>query len=246
MTERQSAPLRIQLVTLAAILAVYELFVRSHLFYAGALPPLSDVASGIWHELVRPAFYSNLGITAYEVAAGFVVATALGVGAGIVLGAQQTLGAICAPFIDAFATSPKIIYLPVIMLIVGTGPPSKVWMAVLSALFPIVISVAAEMREINPMFIDVAHAFRCSSLQMATKIYIPALMPSIVGGMRLGLGLSILTVLLGEIKIGDKGLGYLTIDAYNGYRMPEMYALLLLIFTIAVVTNMVIGRVTKH
>lgn len=246
MMRKAPAALRIQVITLAVALAVYELLARSHLFYSGALPPLFDIAGGVAREVVRPDFYANLGITAYEVVAGFTIATACGVTLGIVLGAQRTLGAIVAPFIDAVATSPKIIYLPVIMLVVGTGPISKVGMAVLSAIFPIVISVAAEMREISPTLIDVARTFRCSPMQMAMKIYLPALRPAIVGGMRLGLGLSVLTVLLGEIKIGDKGLGYLTIDAYNHYRIPEMYGLLLLIFTMAVVVNILIGRVASR
>jgi NitT/TauT family transport system permease protein len=239
-------PLRIQLATLMVVLGLYEGLARSNLFYAGAMPPLFTIASSVVHELTLPAFYTNLGVTAVEVIAGFVVATIAGAALGIVLGAQRVAGAILAPFIDSVATSPKIIYLPVIMLIVGTGPPSKVGMAILSAIFPIIISVAAEVPQIKQTLINVALAFRCSPWQLATKVYVPALMPALIGGMRLGFGLSVLTVLLGEIKIGDQGLGYLTIDAYNHYRIPEMYALLLLVFVLAVATNMVIGRLARR
>jgi NitT/TauT family transport system permease protein len=238
-------PLRIQLLTIIVVLAFYEGLARSKIFYAGALPPLFTIAASVVHELSLPEFYTNLSVTALEVFAGFAVATVAGAALGIALGARPVLGAVLAPFIDSVATSPKIIYLPVIMLILGTGPPSKVGMAILSAIFPIVISIAAEVPQIKSTLINVGRAFRCSPWQMATKIYVPALMPALIGGMRLGLGLSVLTVLLGEIKIGDQGLGYLTIDAYNHYRIPEMYALLLLVFALAVATNVLIGRLTR-
>src|SRR5215469_8085285 len=176
---------------------------------------------------------------------GFVIAIAAGVLLGIMLGAAPLLGTVIAPFIDSLATTPKIIFLPIAMLLVGTGPPSKVLMAALSAIFPIMIAVAAGMRQINPVLIRVGQSFRCSWWQMATKIYMPSLRLPIIGGARLGFGLCIVITLLSEIKISKLGLGFLTIDAYNHYQIPQMYALLLLIFIIAVGMNALISRFTS-
>jgi ABC-type nitrate/sulfonate/bicarbonate transport system permease component len=119
-------------------------------------------------------------------------------------------------------------------------------MAALSAIFPVMIAVAAGMRQIPPVFIRVGESFRLSWWQMVTKIYMPALAQPIIGGARLGFGLCIVITLLCEIKISKLGLGFLTIDAYNHYQIPQMYALLLLIFVIAVVTNAVISRLAAR
>lgn len=236
----------VQLFTLASILAIYEALSRSGLFYQGAIPPLGQVFGALFAELAKPDLYANLWVTAYEVLFGFIIAMGAGVLLGIALGATPFLGRVLAPFIDSLATTPKIIFLPIAMLLVGTGPPSKVAMAALSALFPITIAVAAGVREIKPVFINVGRSFRCNWWQMMTKIYLPSLAQPIVVGARLGFGLCIVITLLCEIKISKLGLGFLTIDAYNQYRIPQMYALLLLIFIIAVGTNALISRLASR
>ncbi|HXF33698.1 MAG TPA: ABC transporter permease subunit [Candidatus Acidoferrales bacterium] len=236
----------IQVATLIVILGIYEMLSRSGRFYQGAIPPLGEIGRAFVVQLAQPDLYLNLWVTAYEVVFGFAIAMAVGVLLGIVLGAAPLLGTVVAPFIDSLATTPKIIFLPIAMLLVGTGPPSKVLMAALSAIFPVMIAVAAGMRQINPVLIRVGRSFRCSWWQMVTKIYMPSLSQPIVSGARLGFGLCIVITLLSEIKISKLGLGFLTIDAYNHYQIPQMYALLLLIFVIAVGTNALISRLASR
>jgi NitT/TauT family transport system permease protein len=236
----------IQSVTLIVILAIYEGLARSGWFYQGAIPPLGEIARAFVTQFGQPDLYANLWVTAYEVLIGFALAMAAGVLFGVVLGAAPLLGAVVAPFVDSLATTPKIIFLPIAMLLVGTGPPSKVLMAALSAIFPVMIAVAAGMREINPVLIRVGRSFRCTWWQMVTKIYIPSLKAPIISGARLGFGLCIVITLLSEIKISKLGLGFLTIDAYNHYQIPQMYALLLLIFVIAVGMNALITRLSSR
>lgn len=232
----------IQAVTLAVILGIYEGLSRSGWFYQGAIPPLGQIFAAFFAQLTQPDLYLNLWVTAYEVVLGFVIAMVAGVLFGIVLGAAPLLNTVVAPFVDSLATTPKIIFLPIAMLLVGTGPPSKVLMAALSAVFPVMIAVAAGMHQIPPVLIKVGRSFRCSWAQMVMKVYMPALAQPIISGARLGFGLCIVITLLCEIKISKLGLGFLTIDAYNQYRIPQMYALLLLIFVIAVGTNALISR----
>jgi ABC-type nitrate/sulfonate/bicarbonate transport system permease component len=94
----------------------------------------------------------------------------------------------------------------------------------------------------NPVFVRVGRSFNASPWQMVTKIYLPALVPAVANGMRLGLGLAIIGALLAEAKLSDRGIGFLAIDDYNHYRIPQMYALLLIIFAIAIAANVAIGR----
>lgn len=235
-------PRAIQGVTLVVLLGAYEGLARSGWFYQGAIPPLGQIGSAFFAQLAQPDLYANLWVTAYEVMSGFVIAMGAGILFGIVLGAAPLLNAVVAPFVDSLATTPKIIFLPIAMLLVGTGPPSKVLMAALSAVFPVMIAVAAGMRQIDPVLIRVGRSFRCSWWQTVTKIYLPSLALPIISGARLGFGLCIVITLLCEIKISKLGLGFLTIDAYNHYQIPQMYALLLLIFVIAVGANALISR----
>lgn len=238
--------LAIQLATIVAALAVYELVARSGIFYQGVLPPLAEIGRALVAELGQPEFYANLWVSAYEVFLGFAFGLVAGVLLGIVLGAAPVVSDVAAPFVDVFATTPKIIYLPIAMLLLGTGPASKVAMAAGSAIFPIVIAVAGGMRRIDPVLVRVGRSFRCTWAQMVAKIYLPSLVRPVVVGARLGFGLCIVIVLLSEIKIANKGIGYLTIDAYNHYRIPQMYALLLLIFAVAICANALITRLSTR
>jgi ABC-type nitrate/sulfonate/bicarbonate transport system permease component len=235
--------LGIQVATIAVVLAAYEALARSHLLYAGVVPPLGEIASALIVQLVTPATYANLAVSVAEILVGFILATVAGVIAGIVIGSRPWLRAAAGPYLDGIATAPKIVFFPIAILLFGVGPASKAALGALSAFFPVALTVAAAVRHINPVFVRVGRSFNATPWQMIAKVYIPALIPAIVNGMRLGLGLAIVGVLLGEIKLSDRGIGFLTIDEYNHFRIPQMYATLIIVFLLAVAANAAIGRI---
>jgi ABC-type nitrate/sulfonate/bicarbonate transport system permease component len=241
MTDRRRV-LTIQLVTIAVALALYEAIARSGLLYQGVLPPLGAIAAALVAALASASTYTNLGVTALEVAIGFAGATLAGIALGILVGSRRWLGAALGPYLDGLATAPKIVFFPIAILLFGVGPASKAALGALSAFFPVVLTVAAAVRRMNPVFVRVGRSFNASPWQMVTKIYLPALVPAVANGMRLGLGLAIIGALLAEAKLSDRGIGFLAIDDYNHYRIPQMYALLLIIFAIAIAANVAIGR----
>jgi ABC-type nitrate/sulfonate/bicarbonate transport system permease component len=81
---------------------------------------------------------------------------------------------------------------------------------------------------------------------MATRIYLPALRPSLVTSLRLGFGLAVVGVLLAEIKLSNAGLGFLANEHYSHYRVPDLYAVLTLVFLVAVGLNSLMGRFTER
>ena len=127
-------------------------------------------------------------------------------------------------------------------MILGVGPESKVALGTLSCFFPVALSVAAGMRQIDKVLIRVGNSFRANSWQMVTKIYLPAMRHPIINGIRLGLGVALIGTLLAETKLSNRGLGYLVIQAYSLFDMPRMYALLIVLFVLAIGANALIGR----
>ena len=119
----------------------------------------------------------------------------------------------------------------------GVGGGSKIAMGAVSCFFPIALSVAAGMRQIDPVLIRVGTSFRANAWQMATKIYLPAMRHPIVNGLRLGLGVALIGTLLAETKLSNRGLGFLVIQAYNSFNMPLLYAILVVLFVIAIGIN---------
>jgi ABC-type nitrate/sulfonate/bicarbonate transport system permease component len=124
----------------------------------------------------------------------------------------------------------------------GVGPASKVAMGALSCFFPIVLSVASGMRQIDPVLIRVGQSFKASRWQTAIKIHLPAMRAPILNGVRLGLGVAIIGTLLAETKLSNVGVGYLIMQAYSVFDMPRMYAMLIVLFTLAIGANALVGR----
>lgn len=237
---------RVRLATLLAAALLWEGMARSGWLYEGVVPPLTAVLRAFVALLITAETYHHLAVTAWEVVAGFGIGLVTGVAFGIWMGARPFFGRAIAPYVDGLATAPKIVFLPIVMLLFGVGVTSKIALGALSAFFPVTLNTAAGMRAINPVLIRVGHSFRLSRVQMVQKIYLPALLDSIVVSMRLGLGVAIIGVLLAEIKLADRGLGFLAIDHYNQFRIPQMYALLLFIFILAIAANVLIGRLSRR
>jgi ABC-type nitrate/sulfonate/bicarbonate transport system permease component len=243
---RGASIVRIRAITIAAALVAWELLARSGLLYEEVVPPLEKVAAAFVALLVTADTYRHLGVTAWEVGAGFVIGFAAGVACGVPMGARRFFGEAVAPYVNGLATAPKIIFLPIAMLLFGTGITSKIALGALSAFFPVVINTAAGVRQIDPVLVRVGRSFRLTALQMALRIYLPALRRSLVTSMRLGFGLAVVGVLLAEIKLSAAGLGHLAIEHYNNFRVPQMYAVLILIFVIAVGANAVLDRLAAR
>jgi NitT/TauT family transport system permease protein len=115
-------------------------------------------------------------------------------------------------------------------------------MGTISCFFPVALSVAAGMRQIDTVLIKVGRSFRANTWQMVTKIYLPAMRAPIVNGVRLGLGVAIIGTLLAETKLSNRGVGFLIINSYSTFNMPRMYALLIVVFVLAIGANAVVSR----
>ncbi len=102
--------------------------------------------------------------------------------------------------------------------------------------------VAAGMRQIDKVLIRVGNSFRANPWQMVMKIYLPAMRHPIINGVRLGLGVALIGTLLAETKLSNKGIGFLIIQAYSIFDMPRMYAMLIVLFVLAIGANALVGR----
>ncbi len=236
----------IRLCTVLACLAAWEALAGSGLLYYGVVPSAVSVVMAAVQEVARREFYWHLGITFAEVGVGFAVGGFIGVALGILFGARRFLGRAADPYINAIGSTPKIVFLPILFLLFGVGIESKMAKGALSAFFPVVVSTMAGMVSINPVLLRVGVSFRLSRWQMIAKVYMPAMVRPVVTGLRLGLGVGIIGVLVAEIKYAQGGLGYLTINYYNQFNIAHMYAMLVIIFGLAVLANLGMSRLTER
>jgi ABC-type nitrate/sulfonate/bicarbonate transport system permease component len=232
--------LRVAIVAVAG--GAWEALAASGLLFRDVVPSLAAIGAALARTLGSADFHANLVVTLGEIGAALAIGGSAGLLIGIVLGANRFLSDAFEAMLYYLGPTPKIIFFPVMIMWFGVGPGSKIAMGALSCFFPVVISTAAGMRAIEPVLIRVGRSFRASPWQMALKIYVPAMRRPIVNGVRLGLGVAIIGTLLAETKLSNRGIGYLVIQAYATFDMPRMYALLIVLFVLAIGANVVIGR----
>jgi ABC-type nitrate/sulfonate/bicarbonate transport system permease component len=250
--------LRIAIIVVA--LASWEALSASGLLYRDVVPSLLAIAKALFDLLTVPdmpvdlspfglqgtasipAIYWHLYVTFYEIAIGLLIGGLSGLVAGIALGSSRLLRQAYEPLLYYLGPCPKIIFFPVMIMWFGVGPGSKVAMGAISCFFPVALNVAGGMREIDRVLIQVGRSFRANTWQMVTKIYLPAMRHPIINGIRIGLGVCLIGTLLAETKLSNSGVGFLVIQAYSLFNMPLMYALLIVLFVIAIGANTLIGK----
>ncbi len=236
----------VQVLTFLGIWAAWEALSRSGLLFEGVVPSSLAVFPAMWQHLIDPVFWDHAGRTAYEVVLGFAIGSSVGAALGMLLGVRRFLAAVLEPYINYLAATPKIIFLPIMFVMFGVDAGSKVAMAALSAFFPVAVSVYRGTLLVNPVLVRVARSYKASQLKIVKSVYLPSIVPPLLTGLRLGLGVAIVGTLLAEIKLANKGLGYIVIQHYNFFRTADMYAVLILIFILAVGVNAGMDRLAAR
>ena len=239
---RADPVLGLRIAIIVAVLLIWQAVAASGLLYRDVVPSLGAIGKALYATLKDPTFYFNLGTTAYEIAIALLIGGVSGLAAGILLGGSKFMSRAYEAYLYYLGPCPKIIFFPVMIMWFGVGPGSKVAMGAISCFFPVALNVAGGMREIDQVLIRVGRSFRANTWQMVTKIYLPAMRHPVINGARLGLGVAIIGTLLAETKLSNQGVGFLIIQAYSVFDMPRMYAMLIVLFVVAIGANALIGR----
>jgi NitT/TauT family transport system permease protein len=235
----------IRIATLLGLLLVWEAASASGLLYQGVVPSSLRIAAALAQLLTSPVFYYNLEFTVLEVVVALAIGGTAGAAVGLALGANRFAGAAYERYLHYLAPTPKIIFLPILLVMFGIGPGSKIAMGTLSCFFPIALSVAAGVRTVDAVLLKVGRSYNLTRGQMIRMIYLPSLIPPIANGLRLGLGVAIIGSLLAELKMSNRGLGFLIMQYYSQFRTPEMYAVLIVMFALAAGANALVGRYVR-
>ena len=233
----------VRIAIVAIALGGWETLSASGLLFRDVVPSLRAIGGAV-ARLAGAEFYTNLGVTATEVGIAMAIGGLAGLAVGIALGANRFLSRAFESLLLYLGPTPKIIFFPVMIMWFGVGSGSKIAMGAISC------SSARDQRR-RRHAVDRAGAdprrpeLRASTWQMVTRIYLPAMREPMVNGVRLGLGVAIIGTLLAETKLSNRGLGYLVIQAYSLFDMPKMYALLIVLFALAIGANALIDRASR-
>ena len=174
---------------------------------------------------------------AWETARAFFTALAISLAAGLliglVLGARRLAGEVAEPMLTALYSIPKITLYPVILLLFGLGISAKIAFGVIHGIIPVILFTMNAVRNIRPVYLRSARAMRLSAAQTAGTIIIPAALPEIVSGFRIGFALTLLGTLIGEMFASQRGIGYMLVKAMETGDTGTVMSLALLLVVLA-------------
>ncbi|HET9942895.1 MAG TPA: ABC transporter permease [Terriglobia bacterium] len=182
----------------------------SPLFFSGP----SAIAKQFWYLLTEGSLRSDILFSGKNFIAGVSMATLGGVVLGVVIGWYRRIRLIFEPFLNALYATPRIAMMPLIIIWFGTGWESKVFLVFISAFFPILVNTVAGIRSLDPDLLRAARAFCASDWQIFKTVAIPGSVPFILTGIRQGVFLGLIGVVVGEMFGGSEGVGFLV--AYGG------------------------------
>jgi ABC-type nitrate/sulfonate/bicarbonate transport system permease component len=244
-TERKSAafaahiqtPFGVQALTLLAVVAAWEFIGRTGLLFPELFPSVLEILQSLWLYISTPLMIPHIKASLYEIGGALGLAALCGVPLGILWGSRQSWLEVVEPLILYAAVVPKIVIFPIFILFLGIGVQSKLAVGAIAAFFPIALLTIAGMREVKKVYVDVARTVGAGPMQIATRVYLPAIAGQVFSGIRIGMGAAVTGALLAETKVAKAGLGFMIVEYYGQFRIADMYSLLLFIFILAALTN---------
>lgn len=191
------------------------------------------------------AIFGHIAISTQRVLLGFVAGSVVGLALGAWVGLSKWGAALLSPTIGAFRAVPSLAWVPLLLLYLGVGEDSKVTLVAIGALFPVYTTVAGALRHVDPHLVELGQAFGLARLGLLARVQLPAVVPSIVSGLRLALAQAWLFLVAAELLASSVGLGFLLIDSQNNGRVDRLFLTIILLGVLGKTTDALIGLLER-
>jgi NitT/TauT family transport system permease protein len=198
------------LITLIIWQALWSAHKLSPLFMSGP----SAIAARFWDDLLHGHLLQDIGYSGKNFAVGFVLAVVVGIVFGVIIGWYKRVEMITGPFTSALYATPRVAMVPLIIIWFGIGMWSKVFIVFITAVFPVLINTIGGIQAVDRDLLKCARAFCATDRQIFTTLAIPGAVPFILTGIRQGVALGLIGVVVGEMFGGSQGIGFMV--AYGG------------------------------
>ena len=193
--------------------------------------------------LARPTFWPHLQESAKAFGAALAIAIAMGLAIGLVLGFNRLAGDVMEPMFVALYSIPKVTLYPILLLSFGLGMSAKVAFGAIHGIIPIALFTINAVRNVKPILIKTARVMKLNSLEMATRVLLPAALPEIFTGIRIGFSLTLIGTLLGEMFASQRGLGYMLMNAIGLHNVDIIMAVTFLLIVFAALVSSILLRI---
>ncbi len=208
-------------LTIVFLLIGWHIF--SVLLNTPVFPPPIEAFSSLTHIFFTD-LTSHLAVSLYRVVISLFIATVLGVPLGLYLGKNTKADEISAPLIYLTYPIPKIVFLPIFLILMGIGNVSKIVMITLIVFYQILVTTRDAARNLQREYILSVRSLRASERELYQHVYFPACLPAILTSLRLGLGTAMAVLFLVETYATREGIGFFIMDSWSSLAYDKMFA----------------------
>ena len=226
-----------QAALLILLIAIWELGERFGVLDPTLFPPPSAVASAIGDLLRDGNFLTDAADTSLRVLVAFLIGAPIALALGFLMGEHIGVGKSLSPIFNVVLSVPQSIFLPIFVLVLGLGFTEKVIFGITHVLFVVAVNAMAAVREVPHGQVIAARSFGASTMRIYRSIYLPAMAPQVVTGLRLGLIFDIIGILLAEMYASKTGLGVLLLRWGKSYSIDKLMAATVLISVVTILIN---------
>jgi NitT/TauT family transport system permease protein len=177
---------------------------------------------------------------------GMTISIVFGVAVGLAMGLSRLIEYAVDPFVNALNAVPRVALVPLIILWFGLGTSAKVAIVVSIAIFPIIISTFAGVRDVRDSLLDIGRVYSASPAQMLFKIVLKSATPFIMTGIRLGLGLGIIGIIVAEFFTAVTGLGGMIVEYGNTFQTSKMFVAIVVIGLAGILLSEAVMAIERH
>jgi NitT/TauT family transport system permease protein len=230
---------------IALALLCWQALAWSRAVPADYFPGLSAIAAAEWGLLGSEDFLAGLGTTALRAFAGLAIAIVIGLAVAIVAGRYRLVRRMLGPAVDMLRVLPPPAIVPISIFVLGIGTQLFMFIIAFASLWPIYINAANALSTAEPVQMMTARCFGYSDWEILVRVRLPAALPEIMTGIRIGTGVALLATIAAEMLAGQSGLGFLLYDAAFSLRTPEMFAIMATTSALGLLFNILVQQASR-
>ncbi|MEO8544623.1 MAG: ABC transporter permease [Burkholderiaceae bacterium] len=229
-----------------AFLALWELAARLVWRDIQVLPAPTQAIAIAWKHLTVAELAGHVGISLLRIGVGFALAAALGITLGVASGWYGWIGRLCRPVTDLLRPIPPLAWIPIAIVWFGLGEASKWFVIFLGAFFPIFSNAYRGMASIPPVLLRAARTMDVDGVTLLVRVALPAALPDIATGLRVGFGLAFGILIAAELIAADSGMGYLVMQSRQIGELGVAVFGILLIGVVSLVSDLALAAGLRH
>ncbi|MGH7111378.1 MAG: ABC transporter permease [Stellaceae bacterium] len=234
-----------RLLGIALALLCWQGVARSGAVPAEYFPGVPRVAVAGWGLLHSPDFLGNVGATCLRTVAGLAIATVIGLVVAIAAGRYAVLRRMLEPFAGMLRVLPPPAIVPISIFALGIGAGLFLFIIAFAAVWPIYINAANALAAAEPVQMMTGRSLGYSQWEILLRLRLPAALPEIITGIRLGAGIALLAAIAAEMLAGQSGLGYLLYDAGFSLHTADMFAIMAMVGVLGLLFNLLVQQMSR-